>query len=101
MDYPCVYRPEHPEANKNGMISKWKIADERPPAGPFVISDHMSGALHPVTGRVHDSKSNFRRDTRAAGCEEVGNEPIRERPTFEPTGIAQDIKASIEKLRSR
>lgn len=101
MDYPCVYRPDHPEANHNGMVPKWKVENERPGNGPFVISDYMDAALHPATGKVHDSKSNFRRETRAAGCIEVGNEPMGPRKGWEPSGIAQDIKASIEKLRSK
>jgi hypothetical protein len=45
--------------------------------GPYVISDHMEPTKHHATGKVHDSKSQFRRDTKAAGCVEIGNEPIR------------------------
>lgn len=50
--------------------------------GPhYVISDSMDQLRHPVTGRVYDSKSRFRADTKAAGCEEVGNEKMEPRPT--------------------
>lgn len=49
--------------------------------GHYVISDTMDQRLlHPVTGRYYDSKSRFRADTRAAGCEEVGNEKMDVKP---------------------
>lgn len=47
----------------------------------YVQSDSMQALAHPVTGKVHDSKSTFRRDTRNSGCVEVGND----RPRFAPT----------------
>jgi hypothetical protein len=51
-------------------------------AGYYVQSDSLDKALaHPVTGKVHDSKSTFRRDTRNSGCVEVGND----KPRFAPT----------------
>lgn len=70
-----------------------------------VISDTMKPARHMATGRVHDSKSRFRADTRAMGCEEVGNDPAitRERPRPEPSmgEIAMDVKRAIQELNSR
>ena len=70
-----------------------------------VISDAMDPVKHMGTGRIHDSKAKFRADTRAMGCEEVGTDPAgrRERLRHEPSQyeIVQDIKKSIEQLRSR
>jgi len=48
----------------------------------YLISDSLSDRLlHPVTGKYHDSKSRFRQDTKAAGCEEVGNEKMETKRT--------------------
>jgi hypothetical protein len=44
-----------------------------------VIDDTMPPTRHPIDGKIYESKSVFRQITKAAGCEEVGNEPIRER----------------------
>lgn len=42
--------------------------------GPMVISDTMPAARHMASGKVHESKSAFRRDTKSFGCVEVGND---------------------------
>lgn len=42
-----------------------------------VISDGMDATRHPVTGRIYESKSRFRADTRATGCVELGNDCLR------------------------
>lgn len=39
-----------------------------------VITDTMDGTWHPVDGAMYDSKSNFRKTTRAHGYQELGNE---------------------------
>lgn len=39
-----------------------------------VIQDSMDACVHPATGVWCDSKSEFRRMTKASGCIEVGNE---------------------------
>lgn len=41
---------------------------------PSVISDIMTETKHMATGRIHTSKSAFRQDTKASGCQEVGND---------------------------
>lgn len=47
----------------------------------YIISDVQEPLKHPVTGKIHTSKSNFRRDTKAAGCEEIGNEKMETKHT--------------------
>lgn len=47
----------------------------------YIISDTMDRLKHPATGRYHDSKSKFRRDTQASGCIEVGNEKMETKRT--------------------
>jgi len=45
----------------------------------YVISDTMIPLKHMGTGEVIDSKAKFRAATRASGCVEIGNEPIKPR----------------------
>ena len=75
-----VYRPKHPEADGNGMVPL-SIAGPKHEGSnaPSVISDTMEPVKHHGTGAVIDSKARFRADTRASGCVEIGNEPIRPR----------------------
>lgn len=39
----------------------------------FVHEDTIPPTWHPADGRYYDSKSAFRRTTRAHGCREIGN----------------------------
>jgi hypothetical protein len=43
-------------------------------SAPGVISDIMEPTLHMATKRYHTSKSEFRKDTKASGCIEYGND---------------------------
>lgn len=52
--------------------------------GPMVVSDAMPAAKHMASGRVHESKSAFRRDTRSFGCEELGNNAPQVRGFHDP-----------------
>lgn len=66
-----------------------------------VISDTMPEMRHPITGRLMDSKSQFRRVTRAHGCVEVGND--QQRDTRKLTGFdsrtrREDIRRAIQEL---
>lgn len=71
----------------------------------FVISDSMDPVKHMMTGKVMDSKSQFRAATRASGCEEAGTDPaiMRAPPKFQPDmgDIVSDVKRSLQELRSR
>ena len=82
-----VYRPNHPDSNENGMVEKslalfwdyFNSPDNRAIIGNQttninVISDVMDHTRHMANGKYYDSKSEFRKATRAAGCVEVGNE---------------------------
>jgi hypothetical protein len=76
---------------------------ERPASvAPHYISDHMDPTMHMVTGAIIDSKSQFRKMTREAGCEEVGNDmPPRLKEPEKVDRPGQDIKRAIEELRGR
>lgn len=102
-----VYRPKHPGANANGMVDS-RIAGPKHPGrpAPFVISDIMEPTRHMVTGNYHTSKSEFRKETMAAGCIEVGNETatlLKPRQPIMPDRRqrGEDIKRAIHDLRNR
>ncbi len=65
------------------------------------ISDNQDLLWHPHNGRYYDSKSAFRKVTREAGCEEVGNETQSRQVQRRDKGeIGRNIKNAIEKLRA-
>ncbi len=67
-----------------------------------VISDTMGSALrHPITGKLMDSKSQFRAVTRAHGCVEVGNDTQRDTRRidgFDKASRSADIARAINEL---
>lgn len=62
----------------------------------YVIEDTMDAVAHPVTGKLMDSKSEFRKVTRAAGCVEVGNEPMEDRRSYDSGGLRETLKGFFE-----
>ncbi len=71
--------------------------------GPMVISDDMSPARHMASGKVHESNSQFRRDTRSHGCVELGNDaPLtRGTPSVKPTDARPDIAQAWQQLEGK
>lgn len=98
-----LYRPKHPNADENGMVPL-SIAGPKyeSRAAPGVISDTMEPLKHHGTGRILDSKSAFRQDTKSVGAVETGNEPIRPRkPIALDRGQRREaIRHSIYNLRN-
>jgi len=89
---------------------KWHDLDEPwPCALPsksrafYVISDTMEPAKHMGTGQILDSKAKFRQATRASGCIELGNEPIKARAPIplDRRARREAIKQSIYHLRNK
>jgi hypothetical protein len=72
-------------------------ADKR----PYVISDVMTPLRHPITQQLMDSKSEFRKITKAHGCIEVGNDKWPERKPVETSPVRPDIMRAFEQLRNR
>lgn len=64
----------------------------------YVISDTMDAMRHPSTGKLMDSKSRFRAETRARGCIEVGNEVMRDRRSVDMPELKADIARAITEL---
>jgi hypothetical protein len=72
-------------------------------SAPYVISDNIEPLKHHATGNMISSKRAFAKETRAAGCIEIGNEPIRPRkPIPLDKGQRREaIKRTIYELRNR
>lgn len=96
-----LHRPNHPQADEFGMVEA-SVAGVGYTGIPAIISDHMEPTKHMGTGRIHDSKSEFRKDTKAVGCIEIGNEQLKPR---EPIRLdkrkrAEDIRRTIYELKN-
>jgi hypothetical protein len=88
--------------NWHDLEQPWPCARISKGAAPYVISDNMEAIKHHATGRVISSKREFSRETRAAGCVEIGNESIKARkPIPLDKGQRREaIKRSIYELRN-
>lgn len=92
---------------ENYDLIVWSPIKPTPPrvrpanVAPYVISDTMDLTQHMATGRHVDSKSEFRKMTRAAGCEEVGNEIQRPKAWEAPPKPGRDIQRAIAELKGR
>lgn len=101
-----VYRPDHPEADENGMVPK-RLASPIMSNGVahHVISDTMDPLQSMADGKVYDSKSMMRAAYRAHGYEECGNDPAITRDPglsrISSSGIEADVKRAIQELASR
>lgn len=92
---------------RNGELIEKEFAEPKDfdVSAPNHIRDSMDGLWHPATGRIIDSKSKFRQETKAAGCVEVGNQKdYGKRRLFKPTldkrQRIDDIKRTIYELRN-
>lgn len=101
-----IYRPDDPNADEHGLVDT-DIALPRVTvsAAPNVISDIMAPTRHMADGHTYDSKSEFRKATRAHGCVEVGTDKSvepgpRKQIRLSRQERAQDIRRTIEQLRS-
>jgi hypothetical protein len=56
----------------------------------------MNPLWHPATGKLADSKSEFRKMTREAGCYEVGND-IKATPREPPRPDRRERREAIER----
>ena len=90
---------------RNGQLIEKHLAEPLTSQGsaPFVISDTMEPLKHMGTGRIIDSKAKFRADTRASGCVEIGNEPVKPRSSIRLSkrDRVEAIQRAIYDLRNR
>ena len=91
---------------KGRLVDQAKAAPLNPVFGTLhIISDHMDPLCHMASGRMFDSKSEFRKETRAHGCVEIGTERIGEKPRkkWKPDRRKRvdDIKRALHDLRNK
>jgi hypothetical protein len=90
---------------RNGQLIEKHLAEplHSQSNAPHVISDTMEPLKHMGTGRMIDSKAKFRADTRASGCIEIGNEPVRPRSSIRlnKRQRVESIQRAIYELRNR
>lgn len=70
---------------------------------PHVISDVMDGTMNHADGKMYDSKSEYERAVKAAGCEIVGNDSSIETADakiYHAEGMEQSISDAIEQHES-
>jgi hypothetical protein len=60
-----------------------------------VISDYLPDLIHPCTGKRMDSKSEFRKVTKAKGGIEVGNEVQKDRRDWRVGGLERDLMRAM------
>ena len=63
-----------------------------------VIIDTMDAKVHPITGKLMDSKSEFRKVTREHNCVEVGNEQMKDSRVLDLPPLKEDIARAIREL---
>lgn len=66
-----------------------------------VIQDSMSPTWHPATGEILESKSAFRRATKAAGCEEYGNDVPKSRDRYQRGDLKESIIRAYDECQKR
>lgn len=71
----------------------------------FVISDEMDPTRHMADCKFYTSKAKFRQATRAAGCQEVGNEEVALLKPRNPVVLDRgrrrdDIRRAIYEIRN-
>lgn len=78
-----------------------KERHSKPSDATHVIIDTMNPLIHPITQKMMDSKSEFRKVTRAHGCEEVGNEKMVDRRDFSLPDARPDLGRALDQLNFR
>ncbi|TPK16671.1 hypothetical protein FJ872_17875 [Mesorhizobium sp. B2-5-9] len=68
---------------------------------PMINSDTMSEVQSMLDGKYYSSKSALRATYRAAGVEEVGNDPARLRPRKRPKVDRKAVRDCLHKATAR
>ena len=92
---------------RNGELVEKELAGPRHGSGewvPSIISDTMGPLKHMADGKMYDSRSEFRKATKAAGCIEIGNEIKTVTTPRKPVQLSReqrknDIRRAISQLR--
>lgn len=63
----------------------------------YIQQDTINPLWHPANGKTYESKSEFRKVTKAHGLIEYGNEMPKPREKKLPGGIKQDLLKAFER----
>ncbi len=99
-----IYKPDHPDANENGMIDR-NLLDYEKAGAPYVISDTMPPTRHMADSNYYTSKAKYRAVTKSHGCIEYGNEAAtllkpRQPVKLDPAKRRDDIKRALWEVRN-
>lgn len=81
---------------RNGELVEKHLAPPKS-SGPYVQSDYLPPMPHPATGKIMDSKSQFRSVTRSKGLTEVGNEKQKDTRNWNTPDLVQEISRAYDK----
>lgn len=68
-------------------------------AGFYVQTDTIDAFRSMADGKIYDSKSQYRRDLKARGLVEVGNDRVERRPTAPPP-VRDALRQAYQQWRS-
>lgn len=66
-----VYRPDHPQANKNGMVDRDLAGPRTTTQKSIYIMSDLPGYKSVASGKWVDGRRDRREDLKRAGCREV------------------------------
>ena len=89
----------------NFKTGEWEDADKAPTEDQkihHVITDSIDATWHPCDGKMYESKSQFRRTTKANGCIEYGNEDPRKhiKRDRNPKDVKESVIRAYEQAQS-
>ena len=70
-------------------------------AAPNFVSDTMDGLQSQASGKMYDSKSELRKEYKALGMAEVGNDSSRLRPKKKDKPDRKKIHDAVQKAKAR
>ena len=84
---------------RNGKLVEKHLAEPRGSNWvKGVISDSIPDLVHPADGKKYDSKSKFRKVTKAHGYQEVGTETQRDTRKLGHQDFTRDVQQAVQKL---
>lgn len=97
--YFYIINGERKEELRDGKWRKVTSGSARQ-SGNYIIRDQLGegvrGVYNPATMKRYDSRSTYMRDTKAAGCEIVGNDqPVKAPPRAR---VRESIATTVERI---
>lgn len=93
-----VYVWQKGEKGKRGKFVLKRDAVQKLTPGIYIQQDSMPATWHPGDNRTYESKSAFRRATKALGLIELGNEPLPQPERAELPDPEMEIKEAWDAI---